>query len=148
MACIGLSSKSCAVIGVPIYLRRVSQGISGIAQRKPRQLSCTMGNGALLWSQCRGIDHHFKLIWATLSYLTFLWWHQSTFRLVRDFLGTLCSSIKQIKAPYILIGNNTLLCKQCRGIEPHLSGRGKFHGLSQVAAGSWGTFSSYGRGSH
>ena len=43
-----LFSSSCAEIGVPINLRRVSQGISGVAQRKPRQLSCMMGNGALL----------------------------------------------------------------------------------------------------
>ena len=43
-----LSSSSCAEIGVPIDLRRVSQGISGVAQRKPRQFSCMMGNGALI----------------------------------------------------------------------------------------------------
>ena len=47
-----------------------------------------------------------------------------------------------------LIGNNALLCTQCRGIGPHLSARGKFHGFSQVAAGTLGKFSSYGRGSH
>ena len=39
--------SSCE-IGVPIDLRRVSQGISGVAQRKPSQLSCMMWNGALL----------------------------------------------------------------------------------------------------
>ena len=43
-----ISSSSCDEIGVPIDLRRVSQGISGVAQRKLRQLSCMMGNGALL----------------------------------------------------------------------------------------------------
>ena len=43
-----LSSSSCAEIGVPIDLRRVSQEISGVAQRKPSQFSCMMGNGALL----------------------------------------------------------------------------------------------------
>ena len=31
---------------------------------------------------------------------------------------------------------------QCRGIRPHLE-EGKSHGFSQVAAGTWGTFSSY-----
>ena len=30
-----LSSSSCAKIGVPIDLRRVSQGISGVAQMNP-----------------------------------------------------------------------------------------------------------------
>ena len=43
-----LSSSSCSEIGVPIDIRHVSQGISGVAQRKPSQLSCMMGNGALL----------------------------------------------------------------------------------------------------
>ena len=39
---------SCAEIGVPMHLRRVSQGISGAVQRKPSQLCCMMGNGAFL----------------------------------------------------------------------------------------------------
>ena len=30
------------------------------------------------------------------------------------------------------------------GIGPHLAARGKSHGFSHVAAGTWGTFSSYG----
>ena len=33
---------------------------------------------------------------------------------------------------------------QCRGIGPRLVARGKSHGFSQVAAGTWGIFSSYG----
>ena len=48
MGCMELSSSSCADIVVPIDLRRVSQGISGFAQRKPNTLSWLMGNGALL----------------------------------------------------------------------------------------------------
>ena len=48
MGCMEISSSSCAAIGVPIDLKRVSQGISGVAQRKPSQLSCMMGNGALI----------------------------------------------------------------------------------------------------
>ena len=58
------------------------------------------GDWGLLWSECRGIGHHFKLIWATPSYFTFLQWHQCPSRLVRDFWGTLCTSVKQINAPY------------------------------------------------
>ena len=42
------------------------------------------------------------------------------------------------------IGNTELLCTECRGIEPHLLVRGKSHGFSGVAAGTWGIFSSYG----
>ena len=45
-----------------------------------------------------------------------------------------------------LIGNKELLCKQCRGIGPHLSVSGKSDGFSRVAAGTWGMFSSYGGG--
>ena len=41
------------------------------------------------------------------------------------------------------IGNIELLYIQCRGIGHHLSLRGKSHGFSLVAAGTWGTFSSY-----
>ena len=48
MGCMELSLSSCAEIDVPIDLRRVSEGISGVAQRKPSQLSCMMGTGALL----------------------------------------------------------------------------------------------------
>ena len=48
MGCMELSSSSCAEIGVPIDLSRVSEGISGVAQSKPSELSCMMGNGALL----------------------------------------------------------------------------------------------------
>ena len=48
MGCMELSLNSCAEIAVPIDLRLESQGISVVAQRKPSQLSCIMGNGALL----------------------------------------------------------------------------------------------------
>ena len=46
------------------------------------------------------------------------------------------------------IGNKELLYTQCRVIGPHLSASGKSHGFSRVAAGTWGTFSNYGGGSH
>ena len=37
---------------------------------------------------------------------------------------------------------------QCRGIVPRLSARGKSHGFSRVAAGTWGIFSSNGEDGH
>ena len=43
-----------------------------------------------------------------------------------------------------LTGKTQLLWTQCRGIGPHLAESGKSHGFSQVAAGTWGIFSSYG----
>ena len=96
-----LSSSSCAEIGVPINWRRVSKGISVVAWRKSSHLSCMMGKRELFWSQYRGIGLNLELICAIPRYFTFLWWHQCSSRLVRDFWGTLCTSVKQIKAPYL-----------------------------------------------
>ena len=42
-----------------------------------------------------------------------------------------------------LIMKTQLLCMQCRGIGPHLVERGKSHGFSRVAVGTWDIFSSY-----
>ena len=47
-----------------------------------------------------------------------------------------------------LTGKRQLLCMQCRGIGPHLVARGKSHGFSRVAAGTWGIFSSYNGDAH
>ena len=48
MGCMELSSRSSAEIGVPIDLRPVYQGITGVSERKISQLSCMMGKGALV----------------------------------------------------------------------------------------------------
>ena len=61
---------------------------------------------------------------------------------------TLCSSVKQIKAPYLFDWEQGIALHAMQGIGPHFSATGKFHGFSLTAAGTWGTFSSYGRGSH
>ena len=47
-----------------------------------------------------------------------------------------------------LIGISQLLDMQCRGIRSHLVARGKSHGFSRVAAGTWGIFSSYDGDAH
>ena len=47
-----------------------------------------------------------------------------------------------------LIGKMQLLCMQCRGVGPCLTARGKSHGFSRVAAGTWGIFSSYDGDAH
>ena len=47
-----------------------------------------------------------------------------------------------------LIGNTKLLCTQCRGFGPNLPLRGVSHGISQVAAGTWGIFLSYSWDAH
>ena len=60
-----------------------------------------MGNRELSWSQCIGIGLNLELIWSTPRYFTFLRSHQCSSRLVRDFWGTLYTSVKQIKDPYV-----------------------------------------------
>ena len=47
-----------------------------------------------------------------------------------------------------LIGQTQLLCMQCRGIRHHLAARGKAHGFSRAASGTWGIFSSYENDAH
>ena len=47
-----------------------------------------------------------------------------------------------------LIRKTQLLSMQFRGIGPHLVARGKSHGFSRVAAGTWGIFSSYDGDAH
>ena len=47
-----------------------------------------------------------------------------------------------------LIGKTQLLCMQCRGLGPHLVARGKSHGVSRLAVGTWGIFSSYDGDAH
>ena len=52
-------------------------------------------------------------------------------------LGTLWSSIKQIEDPYVFDWENAIALDTMQGNRPHLAGRGKSHGLSRVAAGTW-----------
>ena len=47
-----------------------------------------------------------------------------------------------------LTGNMELLYRQCWGIGPRLSLRGKSHGFPRVAVGTWGIFSSYSGDGH
>ena len=116
---------SCAEIGFPIDLRRVSQGISGVAQRKSSHLPFMVGNGVLLWSQCRGIGHHLELIWATPNYFIFLCRHQCPSRLMRVLLGTLWNSVKQIKAPYFVDWEHAISLHAMQGNQASSLGEGE-----------------------
>ena len=62
-----------------------------------------------------------------------------------NFKNYLASGVQSGKSRLLtcLIGKTQLLWTQCRGIGPHLAGRGKSHGFSRVVAGTWGIFSSY-----
>ena len=107
-----------------------------------------MGNRELLWSQCREIGLNLELIWATPRFS----YSCSDISILLDFSGVSrgLSVVPSSKSRLLtcLIGNEELLCTQCRGMGPHLSVSGKSHGFSRVAVGTWGMFSSYGGGSH
>ena len=50
---------------------------------------------------------------------------------MRDFWGTLCTSVKQIKAPYLFDWEQGIAL-QCRGIGPHLSVSGKSNDFPEL----------------
>ena len=58
---------------------------------------------------------HLRFICGTLSYLAFLRWHHCPSRLVTMFLGTLWSSIKQIKASYMFDGEHGMALHAIQG---------------------------------
>ena len=60
-----------------------------------------MVNPVWLSSQCWGIGPHLKLIWGTQSSFVLLQWPHGPSRFVTVFLGTLWSSIKEVKAPFV-----------------------------------------------
>ena len=59
------------------------------------------------------------------------------------FLGTLFSSIKQIKFSYVFDGEHHSALHEMQGIGPHITVR-EVLWFSQVAAGTCGLFLSYG----
>ena len=60
------------------------------------------------------------------------------------FLGTVQSSIKEVKAPFMLDGYHGIALHQCREIGPHLVARGQSHGFSHLSSGTCGIFSCIG----
>ena len=63
-------------------------------------------------------------------------------------MGTLWCSIKPIEAPYLLDWEQGIALHAMQGDQVSSLSEGKFQVFSGVGAGTWGTFSSYGRGSH
>ena len=72
MGCTELSSNFCTEIEIPLDLRRVSQGNSGVFERTSSHLMCMMWNAGWIWNQCRGNGLHLEFIWSTHSYFAFL----------------------------------------------------------------------------
>ena len=127
-----LSSRSCTEIGVPIDLRRLSQGMSGIAQGS--QATCPVwweswdGYGANareigLISIWFGAHRSILRSWGDISVLLVLWqccWGVSGVQWSKSRLLT------------CLIGKTQLLWTQCRGNGPHIAARGKSHGFLEL----------------
>ena len=63
---------------------------------------------------------------------------------MRDFWGTLCTSVKQIKAPYLFDWEQGIAGHAMQGNRASSLSECKSHGFSRVAAGTWGIFLSYG----
>ena len=63
--------------------------------------------------------------------------------LVTVFLGTLWCSIKHIEAPYVFDWVHGIALHPMKGIRPSSPAECMSHGISRVAGGSWGIFSSY-----
>ena len=80
-----------------------------------------MANPGWLWSQCRGIGPHLKLIWRTRSSFVLLRWPQGPSRFVTVFLGTPWSSIKEVKAPFMFDKEHGLALQamQANHASPH-----------------------------
>ena len=63
-------------------------------------------------------------------------------------LGTLLCSIKYVEAPYVFYWEHGIALHPMQVIRPHLHPRGTSHGISRVAAKTWGLVSSYSGDGH
>ena len=63
---------------------------------------------------------------------------------MRDFWGTLCSSVKQIEALHVFDWEHRIALHPMKGNRASSHGEGKSHGFARVSAGTWGIFSSSG----
>ena len=56
--------------------------------------------------------------------------------------------MKQIVAPYVFDCENTIALHTMQGNQASSRGKGKSHGFSRVAVGTWGIFSCYDGDAH
>ena len=99
-------------------------------------------------SDCREIGLNLELIWATPRYFIFLQGHQCSSRLLRDFSSTLCSSIKQIKAPYVFHGEHGISLQAMQRNRASSRGEVEVLWFSRSEEGTWGIFASYSLDGH
>ena len=95
--------------------------------------------------QCRGIGAHLEFIWYTRCYFTLLRGPQGPSRLVTVFLGTLWSSIKQVKDPCVFDGEQRIALYAMQGNRASSRGEGEVSWFFSSWSGNQGIYSSYGR---
>ena len=100
MGCTGLSLRYCAETCSSRLETGVSMNLWSYQKEVKPLVMYDVEHGIAL-GPMQGIGLHLELIWGTPIYFRFIRRHQCPSRLVTVFLGTLCSSIKQIKAPYV-----------------------------------------------
>ena len=148
MGCTDFSSSWLTEINVPLVLRWVSQGISGIC--KGCQATCFIWCGTRDGYGAKTGEIRYILSWFGL--------HQSILHSWGDIsvLLILCqgswgfSLVPSGKSRFLscLIGNRELLCMHCRGIVAHFAARRKSHEFCPVVDRNCGIFSSYGGDGH
>ena len=127
-----LFSRSCVEFGVPLDLRRVSQGISEVPKRG--QATCLVWQGTRDCSRSNtwesGVISRWLGIHRTISHSI------GDISVIQDLWGCFwgLSGLPSSKSRLLtyLIGNLELFYMQCRGIGPRLSRRGKSQGFSGV----------------
>ena len=97
-----------------------------------------MGTAEWHWSQFTGIGPPLELIWCTQNYFTLLRLPQCPSKLVTVFLGTLCSSIKQVKAPYVFDGEHGIALHTLQGNQASSRGEGEVSWFFMNCGGNLG----------
>ena len=92
---------------------------------KSSHLSCLIGNAGLLWSPCWGIAPHLELICSTRSSFLLLPLLQGPSNLVTAFLGSLWSSIKEVKAHFVFDGEHAVALHAMQGNQASFHGEGE-----------------------
>ena len=92
---------------------------------KSSHLSCLIGNAGLLWSTCWGIAPHLELICGTQSSFFLPPLLQRPSNLVTVFLGSLLSSIKEVKAHFVFDGEHAVALHAMQGNQASFHGEGE-----------------------
>ena len=142
MGCLGLSLSCCTDINIHIDLGRLLRESLSIPQGS--QTTCTVCCGTRDSYGANEGEMGFILCWFRLHQAIFHSWVDIRVHLVLWQCSWGLSGVLSRKSRSLtgLIRNTIFLCTKCREIKPHLPARGMCHGISRVAAGTCGIFSS------